>query len=318
MDGTNARGEKDTVTVTKCSEEMTCGSCSDAGTCDAQTQRDHMDRRLAHSLSAIDHRIAVMSGKGGVGKSTVAVNIAVALAMDGARVGVLDADVHGPDVPKMFGLDAQRLEVRSAGLKPLIGIDKVKLMSMAFLLPNADTPIAWRGPMKHTLFQQFLADVAWGELDYLIIDLPPGTGDEPLSIAQLLGKPLGAVVVTTPQDVALLDSRKSVVFAKTLEMSVLGIIENMSAFSCPHCGERIDLFKTGGGRKAAVELGVPFLGSIPMDPMVVQGGDSGFPLVSMCPDSEASRAFRRLAGQIRDTMTALAGMPGQESVTMTS
>ena len=262
-----------------------------------------MEKRLIHSLGEIDHRIAVMSGKGGVGKSTVAVNIAVALALEGNRVGVLDADVHGPNVPKMFGLDGHRPEASPEGLTPLVSVDGVRLMSMAFLTPNDDTPIAWRGPMKHTLFQQFLADVAWGKLDYLIVDLPPGTGDEPLSIAQLLGKPLGAIVVTTPQDVALLDSRKSVVFGQSLEMDILGVVENMSGLVCPHCGERIDLFKTGGGEKAAKELGVPFLGSVPIDQIVVQGGDSGFPLVSMNPDSEPALAFREIGRKVQEAIS---------------
>ncbi len=262
---------------------------------------------MAHSLGGIAHRIAVMSGKGGVGKSTVAVNLAVALALQGKRVGILDADVHGPNVPKMFGLDGEKPDAGPEGLVPLVSSEKVKLMSMAFLIPDSDTPIAWRGPMKHSLFQQFLADVSWGELDYLIVDLPPGTGDEPLSISQILGKPLGAVVVTTPQDVALLDSRKSVVFAKSLEMQLLGIVENMSGFVCPHCNERIDLFKTGGGKRAALELGVPFLGAIPIDPKVVTGGDSGFPMVSMCPDSESSQAFREMARRIDEVISGLTG-----------
>lgn len=273
---------------------------------------------MAHSLAGIAHRIAVMSGKGGVGKSTVAVNLAVALALEGNRVGILDADVHGPNVPKMFGLDGQRPEAGPDGLRPLISTEKVKLMSMAFLIPNQDTPIAWRGPLKHSLFQQFLADVSWGELDYLIVDLPPGTGDEPMSIAQLLGKPLGAVVVTTPQDVALLDSRKSVVFGKSLDMEVLGIVENMSGFVCPHCKEQIDLFKTGGGQRAALELGVPFLGRIPLDPMVVKGGDSGFPMVSMSPDSEPSHAFRDMARRIHQALVRPSGALGDDRHTATS
>ena len=152
---------------------------------------------------------------------------------------------------------------------PLETSVNLKVMSMAFLLPDSDTPVAWRGPMKHTLFQQFLADVDWGELDYLIVDLPPGTGDEPMSIAQILGKPLWTIIVTTPQDVALLDSRKSVMFAKSLDMNVLGIIENMSGLICPHCAGEIDLFKTGGGKRASKDLEVPFLGAIPIDPNVV-------------------------------------------------
>ena len=294
------------MTDSKCSEETSCKTCGDAAACDAQTQQQHMETRLASSLAGIAHRVAVMSGKGGVGKSTVAVNLAVSLALEGRRVGILDADVHGPNVPKMFGLEGQRPEAGPEGLKPLTGTANVKLMSMAFLIPSEDTPVAWRGPMKHSLFQQFLADVSWGELDYLIVDLPPGTGDEPLSIAQLLGSSLAAVVVTTPQDVALLDSRKSVVFGKSLDMDVLGIVENMSGFVCPHCNERIDLFKTGGGKRAALELGVPFLGSVPIDPQVVTGGDSGFPMVSMSPDSESARALREMARKIDEAVVGLA------------
>ncbi|MEJ2717528.1 MAG: Mrp/NBP35 family ATP-binding protein, partial [Deltaproteobacteria bacterium] len=238
---------------------------------------EELEERLAQRLSLIKHRVVVMSGKGGVGKSTVAVNLAVALSKSGKKVGVLDGDVHGPDVPKMFGLQGQSADAGPAGLLPVRGPQDVEIMSMAFLIPGEDTPVAWRGPLKHSLFQQFLADVDWGKLDYLIVDLPPGTGDEALSIAQLMGKPLWAIVVTTPQDVALLDSRKAVVFGKTLEANVLGIIENMSSLQCPYCGKHIDLFRVGGGEKAAHELGVPFLGRIPIDPNVVLGGDEGMP-----------------------------------------
>ncbi len=219
-----------------------------------------MQERLAERLSSIKHRLIVMSGKGGVGKSTVAANLAVALAADGHRVGILDGDVHGPNMPKMLGLEGASPEAGPGGLLPLEAYPNLKVMSMAFLLPDSDTPVAWRGPMKHTLFQQFLSDVDWGELDYLVVDLPPGTGDEPMSIAQILGAPLWAIIVTTPQDVALLDSRKSVVFAKSLEFNVLGIVENMSGLTCPHCKEKIDLFKTGGGKKAATDFAVTVLG----------------------------------------------------------
>jgi Mrp family chromosome partitioning ATPase len=263
-----------------------------------------MDERLAARLSKIKHRIAVMSGKGGVGKSTVAVNLAVALAGNGNRVGIFDGDVHGPNVPIMLGLEGRRPTSGPEGLIPLEAVNDLKAMSMAFLLQSSDTPIAWRGPMKHSLFQQFLADVAWGELDYLIIDLPPGTGDEPLSIGQLMGKPLWSVIVTTPQDVALLDSRKSAVFSSTLEMNMLGIVENMSGLQCPHCHESIELFKTGGGERAAKELGVNFLGRIPIDPVVVTGGDRGVPVTIGEPDSPVAKAIAEIADTIQKTVNS--------------
>jgi ATP-binding protein involved in chromosome partitioning len=287
-----------------CSSETSCGSCDTAGTCDPHSQQLHMQVRLAEKLDSIKHRVVVMSGKGGVGKSTVAANLAVALAANGHKVGILDGDVHGPNMPKMLGLEGASPEGGPNGLIPLEAYPNLKIMSIAFLLPDSDTPVAWRGPMKHTLFQQFLTDVDWGELDYLVVDLPPGTGDEPMSIAQLLGAPLWAVIVTTPQDVALLDSRKSVVFAKSLEINVLGIVENMSGLICPHCRERIDLFKTGGGEKASRDLAVPFLGAIPLDPAVVLAGDAGIPMLSFDGDSEISSVFRALAAKVDEVTTS--------------
>jgi ATP-binding protein involved in chromosome partitioning len=281
-----------------CSTEQSCGNCDTAGTCDANAQQAHMQERLTEKLTSIKHRLVVMSGKGGVGKSTVAANLAVALAANGHKVGILDGDVHGPNMPKMLGLEGASPEAGPQGLLPLEAYPNLKVMSMAFLLPDSDTPVAWRGPMKHTLFQQFLSDVDWGDLDYLVVDLPPGTGDEPMSIAQILGSPLWTIIVTTPQDVALLDSRKSVVFAKSLEMNVLGIVENMSGLICPHCKEKIDLFKTGGGVKAAKDFAVPFLASIPIDPMVVVAGDAGIPMISFDSGSEISEVFRALAARV--------------------
>jgi ATP-binding protein involved in chromosome partitioning len=281
-----------------CSEEISCSNCESAGTCDGQTQQQHTQEELARRLSLIKRRIAVMSGMGGVGKSTLAVNLAVALAGCGRRVGVLDGDIHGPDVPKMLGLDGSLPVAGAGGLLPLTGPQGVRVMSMGFLLPDEDTPVAWRGPLKHSLFQQFLADVNWGELDYLIVDLPPGTGDEALSVGQLIGPPLATIIVTTPQDVALLDARKSVVFAQSLGMQVLGIVENMSGLTCPHCGEQINLFKTGGGERAAKDLGVPFLGPVPIDPLAVTGGDAGKPIVALAPESVMAQAMCDLAKRI--------------------
>lgn len=289
---------------TQCCSEQSCGSCSTSSSCSADIQRKHAEEQSLKKLSRIRSRIAVMSGKGGVGKSTVAVNLATSLASLGNKVGIFDGDVHGPNIPKMLGVDHVAPNVSADGLAPVIGPAGIKVVSMGFLVQDADTPIAWRGPMKHSLFQQFIADVDWGDLDYLIIDLPPGTGDEPLSIAQLLGQPLWTVIVTTPQDVALLDSRKSVVFARTLQMNILGIVENMSGMSCPHCGEKIDLFKTGGGQRAAIELQAPFLGAIPIDPKIVLGGDAGTPLIEDNPEGRSAKAFLEIAKRINETITS--------------
>ncbi|MCA1961812.1 MAG: Mrp/NBP35 family ATP-binding protein [Desulfomonile sp.] len=261
-----------------------------------------MNKLLGRRLGKIRHRVVVMSGKGGVGKTTVAVNLAIALSATGRSVGILDADVHGPNIPKMLGLNGRGPVMGEHGPIPVTTSGNIKVMSMAFMLPDDDTPVVWRGPVKHTVFKQFLSEVDWGELDYLIVDLPPGTGDEPLSIAQLLGEPLWAVVVTTPQDVALLDSRKSVVFGRTLNMSVLGMVENMSGLTCPHCGERIDLFKTGGGERSSRDLHVPFLGAIPLDPKVVTGGDQGIPICIAAPDSPTASAFLSLALRVQEAI----------------
>jgi ATP-binding protein involved in chromosome partitioning len=256
------------------------------------------DVKVLKSLAKIKHEIIVMSGKGGVGKSTVTVNLAVALTMRGYEVGILDADIHGPNIPKMLNIEDAQIQGDQDGLYPVQVPPHLKVMSTAFLLGDRDTPIVWRGPMKMGALRQFVADVKWGELDFLIVDLPPGTGDEPLTIAQLMPEADGAVVVTTPQDVALLDSRKSVTFAKSLKMPVLGMVENMSGLICPHCGKEIDLFKMGGGEKAAHEMGVPFLGRIPIDPSVVDSGDDGKPIVLSKRDSPASKAFEEIVDKL--------------------
>jgi ATP-binding protein involved in chromosome partitioning len=260
------------------------------------------DVKLMKHLAKIKHKIIVMSGKGGVGKSTVATNLATALAMRGMDTGILDADITGPNIPKMLGVEEAQITGDADGLFPVEVTPHLKVMSMAFLISSKDAPVVWRGPMKMGAIRQFLEDVNWGTLDYLIIDLPPGTGDEPLSIAQLIPEADGAIIVTTPQDVALLDSRKSVTFAKALNLPVLGILENMSGLKCPHCGEEIDLFKVGGGKKAAEEMGVPFLGKIPIDVEMVPSGDDGKPIVLSKPDSPGAKAFEELADRVRKTV----------------
>lgn len=282
-----------------CAPDANCETCGSSTGCDSATKAKHAEEAVRNKLSMIKYRMAVMSGKGGVGKTTVSVNLAIALARAGKMVGLFDADVHGPNVPKMLGIDSQVPGMGPNGLIPVVAQDNLKVISMAFMIQDPDTPVVWRGPMKHSLFQQFISDVDWGYLDYLIVDLPPGTGDEPLSIAQLLGQPLWAIIVTTPQDVALLDSRKSVVFAQTLDMKVLGIVENMSGLSCPHCGGSIDLFKTGGGVRAAEELGVPLLGVIPIDPQIVIAGDSGRTVEKVSPDGLSAASFAELGEKVQ-------------------
>ncbi len=227
----------------------------------------------------VRHVILVLSGKGGVGKSTVSTNLASALAAHGRQVGLLDLDIHGPNIPKMLGIEDQRPAVLEKSMEPVRVTGNLAVMSMAFLLPDTSSPVIWRGPMKMAAIRQFLEEVNWGSLDYLIVDLPPGTGDEALTIAQLAPNVQGAVIVTTPQDVAVLDAVKAVKFIEKLELTVIGIIENMSGMVCPHCSGTIDLFGKGGGKKAAEDLGVPYLGSIPLDPAMVKAGDEGRPYI---------------------------------------
>ena len=248
--------------------------------CPEQSADDQeKDVQLKETLGRIKHKFLVLGGKGGVGKTTVAVNLAMGLAMKGYEVGLLDVDIHGPNVAKMLGIEGQPLSQSEGKMLPIVAAPHLKVISMAPLLPNPDHPVIWRGPLKMGVIRQFLSEVQWGPLDYLIVDSPPGTGDEPLSVAQLIPEADGAIIVTTPQDVALLDSRKCVNFVRQMNIPVTGIIENMSGFSCPHCGQKIDIFKIGGGEKAATEMGVLFLGRIPLDPKIVELGDTGEPFI---------------------------------------
>jgi Mrp family chromosome partitioning ATPase len=275
----------------KCEDRKPCENCEVSSNCSAGEKKEHERKRLRESLSHIRRKVMVMSGKGGVGKSTVATNLAASLALQGYQVGILDADLHGPDVPRMLGIEGKHLMGKGGGVEPVEVFAGFKAVSMALLAQEPDKAIIWRGPLKHSAIRQFLGGVNWGNLDFLFIDLPPGTGDEPLSVSKLIKEVDGAVIVTTPQEVALLDSRKAVSFSKVINVPVLGIVENMSGMICPHCSESIDLFKIGGGEKAAEELGVPFLGRIPIDPQVVLSCDSGEPFVAEANESVAKTAF---------------------------
>jgi len=240
-----------------------------------ESDQEYIKRQqLQPRLCLIQHKILVLSGKGGVGKSTVAVNLAVALGMKGKKVGLLDIDLHGPSIPTMLGLEGRKV-CRFNGLWKPIDLSGLKVMSLGFLTQDPDKPLIWRGPIKAGMIEQLLMDVNWGDLDYLIVDCPPGTGDEPLSICQLIDKCDGAVVVTTPQKVAAVDVRKSINFCKQLELPVLGVVENMSGFVCPKCGEVTSILRSGGGQRMATDMNVPFLGSIPMDPRIAEAGDDG-------------------------------------------
>jgi len=257
---------------------------------------DESERRLAEEMlqgrmREIGLKLLVLSGKGGVGKSTVAANLAVSLAAAGKTVGLLDVDVHGPSIPKLMGLEGRRPAMDGAQMQPVKVSENLKVMSIGFLLEGRSDAVIWRGPLKYNVIRQFLKDVAWGRLDYLVIDSPPGTGDEPLSVAQLVGSPAGAVVVTTPQDLSISDVRRCISFCNALSLPVIGIVENMSGLTCPHCGERIDLFKTGGGEALGQEMNIPFLGRIPIDPQIVTSGDSGTPFVQCFAQSGAAKAF---------------------------
>lgn len=252
------------------------------------------DPALIRRLSGIRHKILVLSGKGGVGKSTVAVNLAVALAMEGWKTGLLDVDFHGPSVPMLLNMTGELFKAGDeGGILPLESPYGVKVVSLGFALGHADEAVIWRGPMKMGVIKQLLADVQWGDLDYLVVDFPPGTGDEPLSVAQLIPESDGAVIVTTPQDLSLQDVRKSINFCHQLKIPVLGVLENMSGLVCPHCQKMIEVFKSGGGETMAKQMGVPFLGRIPIDPQIVGTSDEGKPFVCHAREGQSAEAFIR-------------------------
>lgn len=286
--------------------------------------------RMSKIGDSIKHKIMVLSGKGGVGKTTVATGLALSLAKRGMKVGLMDIDITGPNVPKMLGLEDVQLHIEDGQIFPAIGPNGVKVISMAFLIEDPDKPVIWRGPIKLGAIQQFIGDVAWGELDALVIDFPPGTGDEPLTVSQTLPNLDGVVIVTTPQEVALLDSRKSINFAKTINVPVLGVVENMSGYTvsgtAPAGSEisiigpngvplnvkvsddgnwetKLDLFKSGGGESSAIDLEVPFLGALPFDPGVVRGGDDGVHRIVADPEGDTATAFDSVVEEILEQLS---------------
>ncbi|MBN1282570.1 MAG: Mrp/NBP35 family ATP-binding protein [Proteobacteria bacterium] len=259
-------------------------------------------RKLESRMCRIRHKVIVLSGKGGVGKSTVAVNLAMALMQSGKRVGLLDVDIHGPSIPTMLGIEGEQIHGSDEGMVP-VEIGEMKVMSLGFLLQGHDDAVIWRGPRKTGVIRQFLKDVAWGDLDFLIIDAPPGTGDEPLSVCQLIDRLDGAVIVTTPQKVAAVDVRKSITFCRQLSVPVLGVVENMSGFACPKCGEVTHILRSGGGKNMSEDMGVPFLGSIPIDPVIAEASDSGRSFVQCHSDSAASAVMREAAKFIESAVS---------------
>ena len=254
-------------------------------------------------MSKVKHKIAVISGKGGVGKSLVTVNLAMAFAIQGHvnKVGVLDADIHGPCVPKMLGMKGQRLPVGPPGAFPAIGPMGIKVVSMDFLLPD-ESPVIWRGPLKMGVIRQFLTDIVWGDLDFLFIDLPPGTGDEPLSVIQLLPELDGVIIVTIPSEVSRDVVKKAVTFARTVGAPVIGIIENMSGFTCPKCDAEISIFGVGGGEKIAEEMKILLLGKIPIDPRISEDSDKGMPFIVGHMDTPAAKAFKDIVKKVESCL----------------
>jgi Mrp family chromosome partitioning ATPase len=265
-----------------------------------QQMQAEQDTAVNESLGKIKNKILVMSGKGGVGKTSTSVNLSIALAEKGYNVGIIDVDLHGPDVPRMLGLEGTPQVNENKKLNPISYSGNLKAISIESFTPNKDDAIIWRGPLKFSAIKQFIGDIDWGNLDFLIIDAPPGTGDEPLTVAQTISD-AKAIIVTTPQEVALADVRKSINFCKTVKMEIYGLIENMSGFSCPHCGEMIELFGSGGGEKTANQMGVRFLGRIPFDPKMVACGDSGVCYQESHSDSAVTKAFTDVA----ETMSQL-------------
>ena len=291
----------------KPSTESACTGCKHAqsdGTCGAKTASpDSLQELVQDNLARIKHKLLVLSGKGGVGKSTIAVNIAAGLALRGLKVGLVDVDLHGPSIPGMLGLSGTVPVAAGSLIQPLTcdlgvpGAEALRVISIDFFLKSRDDAVIWRGPMKISAIKQFLGHVCWGDLDYLVVDSPPGTGDEPLTVAQSIPG-ARAVIVTTPQGVSVSDVRRSITFCRAVKLEVLGVIENMSGLSCPHCGGKIELFKTGGGETMAREMGVPFLGRLPIEPAMVAACDEGRPFVAMGENGQTGKTISEIVEKI--------------------
>ncbi|MBI9076768.1 MAG: Mrp/NBP35 family ATP-binding protein [Desulfatibacillum sp.] len=275
--------------------------CSSEGCSSAQgggkMAHNMQDKIIESSLAKIKNKILVMSGKGGVGKSSVAANIAAGLAKRGKKVGLMDVDLHGPSIAKMMGINGMLDVTPDNFIMPWQYDKNLKVVSMQALMPEKDHAVIWRGPAKTGVIRQFIADVFWEELDVMVIDSPPGTGDEPLTVAQVVPDAM-AVIVATPQEVALADVRKSINFCQTVEMNILGLVENMGGFKCPHCGELIEVFPTGNGKITATQMGIPFLGSLPFDPDVVKACDNGTPIINLNANSPFSVGMNQIIDRI--------------------
>jgi Mrp family chromosome partitioning ATPase/predicted Fe-Mo cluster-binding NifX family protein len=292
------------------SDSKTCKSCGPDKECASQQDQGMgaQDQAIHEALGLIQNKLLVMSGKGGVGKSSVSTNLAIALSEKGAKVGIMDVDLHGPDVPRMLGLKGLLDISPDQRMIPKSYSDHLKVVSIESLAQDVDQAVIWRGPLKMQIIRQFISDVHWGPLDYLVIDSPPGTGDEPLSVAQTVPG-AKAVIVTTPQEISLADVRKSISFCRTVNMPILGIIENMSGFVCPHCGKTTELFGVGGGEKTAEAMNIPFLGRIPFDADVVKSADAGESYLKKYPDSGVTQAYNEIAEKVmREAQTAGSGV----------
>ncbi|MBP2627524.1 MAG: minD 1 [Firmicutes bacterium] len=285
-------------------------------------QIDEQSQKISQFLQQVDHKIVVMSGKGGVGKSTVAANLAVFLSNQGYKVGLLDVDVHGPSIAGLFGLTGLKLDIMGKQIQPHVFAENLKIVSIQGLLDDPDSPLIWRGPVKIGIIRQFLSDVIWGPLDYLIIDSPPGTGDEPLTVAQTVTD-CQAIIVTTPQEIALADVRKSIQFCEVVNLPILGIIENMRGFVCPTCGSTHAIFKSGGGEKTAADHNIPFLGYLPVDPSVVTAGDAGQTIDSLTSHTKeemqhiVDQLIQKLTNkqkEVDDTMKMKIALPSRQNL----